>query len=198
MAENLTPFTHHIPLEVRECINGHKAVVLWFTGLSGSGKSSIAGMLESMLIERHAAHTCFLDGDSLRSGLNRDLGFSDADRSENIRRAGEVARLMFEAGLITLVAFISPFARDRDRARALVPAGRFWEIYVACPLEICRSRDPKQLYQRAQQGEITDFTGISSGYEPPLHPELVLHSDRMGVVECAEQVLARMLEKGVL
>jgi adenylyl-sulfate kinase len=198
MAENLTPCSNHIPQEGRERINGHKGVVLWFNGLSGSGKSSIAGMLESILVERYQAHTCFLDGDSLRSSLNRDLGFSDAHRSENIRRMGEVARLMFEAGLITLVAFISPFARDRERARALVPAGRFWEIYVDCPLEICRTRDPKRLYLRAQHGEITDFTGISSVYEPPLHPELVLHSDRTGIVECAEQVLARMLEKGVL
>lgn len=198
MTENITPFSHNIPLEVRERINGHKALVLWFTGLSGSGKSSIAGALESILVERYQAHTCFLDGDSLRSGLNRDLGFSDADRTENIRRVGEVARLMFEAGLITLVAFISPFARDRERARALVPVGRFWEIYVDCPIEICQRRDPKQLYRRAEQGEIADFTGISSVYEPPLHPELVLHSDQYGIVECAEQVLARMLENGVL
>lgn len=198
MAENLTPFTHHIPLAVRERINGHQALVLWFTGLSGSGKSSIASALENLLVERYQAHTCFLDGDNLRSGLNQDLGFSDADRSENIRRVGEVARLMFDAGLITLVAFISPFARDRDRARALLPEGRFWEIYIDCPIEICRSRDPKQLYLRAQHGELDQFTGISSVYEPPLHPEMVLHSERIGIVECAEQVLARMLEKGVL
>jgi adenylylsulfate kinase len=105
---------------------------------------------------------------------------------------------MFDAGLITLVAFISPFARDRDRARALLPEGRFWEIYIDCPIEICRSRDPKQLYLRAQHGELDQFTGISSVYEPPLHPEMVLHSERIGIVECAEHVLARMLEKGVL
>ncbi|MFZ3069760.1 MAG: adenylyl-sulfate kinase [Anaerolineaceae bacterium] len=195
---NLTPFQHAISPEWRIKNNGHKPLVLWFTGLSGSGKSSIAGALEILLVENYHAHTCLLDGDTLRMGLNKDLGFSDEDRSENIRRVGEVAKLMYDAGLITLVSFISPFAADRDRARSLFPENGFWEIFVDCPVEVCRSRDPKQLYQRAQTGEVANFTGISSPYEPPENPEMLLHSSRFSIAECTNQVLERLLSEGVI
>ncbi|MFZ3150597.1 MAG: adenylyl-sulfate kinase [Anaerolineaceae bacterium] len=198
MAQNLTAFEHAINPELRLNINGHKPIVLWFTGLSGSGKSSIAGRLETKLVTDYQAHTCFLDGDSLRQGLNSDLGFSARDRSENIRRAGEVAKLMYAAGLIVLVSFISPFSVDRDRAKSLFPENGFWEIFVDCPIEICQNRDSKQLYQRAQSGEIPGFTGVSSPYEVPVHPDMILHSDQCSIEECADLVLKRLIQAGLL
>ncbi len=166
----------NIPREAREARQGHPGLVLWFTGLSGSGKSTLARALEQRLFEQ-GIRTMLLDGDQVRHGLCRDLGFTKEDRRENIRRVGEVARLFFEAGHVVLCTFISPFAEDRQIVRELMPEGRFLEIHVACTVEVCAGRDPNGLYKRAIAGEIPEFTGVSSPYETPLHPELCIHTD---------------------
>jgi adenylylsulfate kinase len=176
----------------------HKPLLIWLTGLSGSGKSTIASSLEFRLVEEFQAHTYLLDGDNIRTGLNSDLSFSSDDREENIRRIGEVAKLMVDAGLIVITAFISPFQRDRDRVRALLPTGQFWEIYVECPIEICEQRDPKGLYAKARQGLIPDFTGITSPYEPPLNPELVLNSEQNSLETCVNQVIHHLLDHQII
>lgn len=172
---------------------GQVGRVVWFTGLSGSGKSTIANELERQLYEM-GRHVYLLDGDNLRHGLCSDLGFSPADRTENIRRVAEVARLFADAGFICLAAFISPLRADRDRARLLFPKGHFLETYVATPVEVCRRRDPKGLYARADRGELKDFTGVSAPYEPPLHPEIVLHADRDSVASSVAQLLTALGE----
>lgn len=180
----------------RASIKPHRPACLWFTGLSGSGKTTIASAVERRLNGEFGAHTYLLDGDTLRSGLNRDLGFSLADRAENIRRAGEVARLFVDAGLIVLAAFISPQRDTRERARQIVqPAGPFYEIYVECPLAVCEQRDPKRFYRLARQGVMTDFTGITSPYEPPTHPDLILHSVEEPPDRCAGRVIAFLEEQ---
>ncbi|MCB8988947.1 MAG: adenylyl-sulfate kinase, partial [Ardenticatenaceae bacterium] len=186
-----------ISLAQREERHGHRAAVLWFTGLSGSGKSTIARKLEQRLFA-DGVHTMYLDGDNLRHGLNGDLGFSSADRQENIRRAGELAKLSFAHGNVTLACFISPFAADRQFARQLVPDGRFLEIYVKCDLDVVKRRDPKGLYAKALAGEIPDFTGISSPYEEPAHPELIVETDLQSVDEIVERILAALRERGIL
>jgi bifunctional enzyme CysN/CysC len=186
-----------VSLEMREQQNGHKATVLWFTGLSGSGKSTVAKKLEQRLFER-GCRTMYLDGDNLRHGLNGDLGFTEADRIENIRRAAEVARLSFSHGSITLCCFISPFQRERDFARSLVPAGRFIEIFVKCALEVCMRRDPKGLYARAQRGEIQNFTGISSPYEEPEQPDLVVETDLQSTEDIVKHILAELEQRGII
>lgn len=160
----------------REKLNGHKGVCLWFTGLSGSGKSTLANELELRLNKR-GIHTYLLDGDNVRHGLNKDLGFTDKCREENIRRIGEVAGLFVDSGIIVLSAFISPFHTDRDKVRFIVGEERFIEIFVDVKLEKCEERDPKGLYKKARAGEITDFTGINSPYEAPVNPELVLENN---------------------
>jgi adenylylsulfate kinase len=157
----------------RETLNGHKGMVLWFTGLSGSGKSTIASHVEKALFDL-GMRTYLLDGDTLRCGLNRDLGFSARDRKENLRRIGEVAKLFVDAGIITLCAFISPYRSDRENVRRLFPDGTFLEIYVKCDLEECMRRDPKGLYKKARQGLIKGFTGLDAPYEEPLHPDLII------------------------
>jgi adenylyl-sulfate kinase len=162
--------------------------VVWLTGLSGAGKSTLASAVEKVL--RASGVRCYvLDGDRLRHGLNRDLGFSDADRVENIRRVGEVAKLMVDAGLVVLVALISPFRADRQRARELFRAGDFIEVHVSTPLEVCERRDPKGLYRKARAAEMPDFTGISSPYEPPEAPELELDTARLPLRDCVERIL---------
>lgn len=196
-ATNVVLSTSLISHAEREARNRHRAAIVWFTGLSGSGKSSIAKALERRLFERGCQVT-LLDGDNLRHGLNSDLGFSAAERQENIRRAAEVARLAYEAGQIVLCSFISPFARDRAFARSLVPAGRFFELFVHCPLEVCRERDVKGLYAKAERGEIPEFTGISSPYEMPTRPELLLDSTGVDLKGCVERVLAMLAEARVL
>lgn len=173
---------------------GQVGRVVWFTGLSGSGKSTIANALERRLYDM-GRHVYLLDGDNLRHGLCSDLGFSAADRTENIRRAAEVARLIADAGLICLAAFISPLRADRDRARSLLPSGHFFETYVATPVEICRSRDPKGLYSRADRGELKEFTGVSAPYEAPLNPEIVLHPERDSVAESVTRILTALGEE---
>ncbi len=186
-----------ISRQQREALNGHRSVILWFTGLSGSGKSTLSHAVEDALHER-GCRTFVIDGDNVRHGLCADLGFSDQDREENIRRVGEVAKLFTEAGVITLTAFISPFRADRDRVRSLVPETDFIEIYCDCPLEICEQRDVKGLYKRARAGEIKDFTGISSPYEAPENPNLVVQTGTKPIESCVEEVLALLLSKGVL
>ncbi|MBF0627752.1 MAG: adenylyl-sulfate kinase [Magnetococcales bacterium] len=172
-----------------ERLNGHRSLVLWFTGLSGSGKSTLIHTLEQRL---HAAgkHTCSLDGDNIRHGLCGDLGFSCQDRSENIRRVGEVSQLMLNAGLIVLCGLISPFRADRNRVRELMPAGDFLEIYCQCSLETCEQRDVKGLYRLARNGLVPEFTGISSPYEPPESPDMVLDTENESVEACLQKLMA--------
>ena len=179
-------------------LKGHHAAVLWFTGLSGSGKTTLAKAVEAHLFSQYRAHTSLLDGDVIRQGLNRDLGFSDRERTENIRRIAEVARLMASAGLITLTSFISPFNADRLAARQIIQPYPFIEIYVRCPLPVCEQRDPKGLYQRARQGEIKQFTGIESFYEEPQHPDLVLNTDIISVEDGVQKILLDLLQRSIV
>ncbi len=181
----------------RESLNGHKSVALWFTGLSGAGKSTIAHAVEERL-HGLGCRTFVFDGDNVRHGLCSDLGFSDEDRSENLRRIGEMVKLFTEAGVIALTAFISPFVKDRERVRNLLPHGDFLEIYCRCSLRVCEDRDVKGLYKRARAGEIKEFTGISSPYEEPLNPELALDTDQQTIDQCVDQVLIVLRERGVL
>lgn len=175
--------------EQRQKLNGHKSFIVWFTGLSGSGKSTIANALEQRL-HQMGLRTYLLDGDNIRHGLNADLGFSPEDRRENIRRIGEVAKLFVDAGVIVITAFISPYRADRQMVREMVAPGEFIEVYVKCPLELCERRDPKGLYKKARRGEITDFTGVSAPYEEPEKPEVVVESDRESVEEGVEKIIA--------
>jgi bifunctional enzyme CysN/CysC len=187
----------NIPRAEREQQNGHSAAVLWLTGLSGAGKTTIAREVERRLFER-GCRTMLLDGDQLRHGLCGDLAFSPADRNENIRRAGEVARLFFEQGCIVLCAFVSPYRQDRERVRALVPDGRFLEVFVKATLDTCRQRDPKGLYDRAGAGQITQFTGVSAPYEEPAAPDLTLDTERVSVTEGAQLILAQLESRGLV
>jgi adenylylsulfate kinase len=188
---------HHatVTRDRRAELSKHKSVVLWFTGLSGAGKSTIAHAVEEQLHQK-GYHTFVLDGDNVRHGLCGDLGFSDADRMENIRRVGEVAKLFIEAGVIVLTAFISPFRADRDKARQLIQED-FVEIYCDCSLEVCEERDVKGLYRKARAGEIKHFTGISSPYEIPENPELSINTGGKTIEECAAEVLAYLVKRGV-
>ncbi len=186
-----------LELSEREELNKHKGAVLWFTGLSGSGKSTIAKALERKLYER-GVHTMFLDGDNLRHGLNGDLGFSAEDRAENIRRVAEVAALGFSHANVVLCSFISPYQRDRRYARAVVPDDRFFEIFAKCDLEVLKRRDPKGLYEKALRGEIKNFTGISAPYEEPDNAELIIETDIITVEDAVEQVIALLIENGVI
>jgi bifunctional enzyme CysN/CysC len=174
----------------RAALKGQKPAAIWFTGLSAAGKSTIAKAVELALHER-GRHTMMLDGDNLRHGLNRDLGFTDDDRTENIRRVGEVAKLMVDAGLIVVCAFISPFRSEREMVRSLFETGEFFEIYVDTPIEECMRRDPKGLYAKAKAGQLRNFTGIDSAYEPPEKPELKLATVGKRPEELARDVLER-------
>ncbi|OED37137.1 adenylyl-sulfate kinase [Chromatiales bacterium (ex Bugula neritina AB1)] len=182
---------------LRSELKEQKACVLWFTGLSGSGKSTIANIVEKKLAAK-GRHTYLLDGDNVRHGLNKDLGFTDADRVENIRRIGEVARLMVDSGLIVLTAFISPFIAERQMARSLLEDGEFLEIYVETPLAIAEERDPKGLYKKARRGELKNFTGIDSPYEHPESPEILVDTSSMSAEQCAERVIAILRQRGVI
>ena len=186
--KNIVPHGHKITMHDRRELLAQNSKIIWFTGLSGSGKSTIAGRVEEMLNERGFL-TYLLDGDNVRTGLNKNLGFNDEDRNENIRRIGEVSRLFIDAGVIVLTAFISPFKADRQLVRELVPKGDFIEIFINCPLEICELRDPKGLYKKARAGEIKDFTGISSPFEIPHRAEIEIRSDQMGVEQAAEKIV---------
>jgi adenylylsulfate kinase len=181
----------------REEMNQHGGVILWFTGLSGAGKSSLAHAVEEEL-HSLGCHTFVLDGDNVRHGLCADLGFSAEDRIENIRRVGEVSKLFIEAGVIVLTAFISPFRSDRARVRSLVPHGDFLEVFCDCSLDICEQRDVKGLYKRARAGEIKDFTGISSPYEAPDKPELVVETGQLSMEDSVAKVMALLRERGIV
>ena len=196
-AENLTWHIGEVDREARAAAHGHRGAVLWFTGLSGSGKSTIGHRVERMLIER-GAFAYVLDGDNVRHGLNSDLGFAPEDRVENIRRIGEVARLFADAGGLVLSAFISPYRADRDRVRALMGSGEFIEVFVDTPLEICEARDPKGLYKKARAGEISNFTGLDAPYEVPESPEVHLETANLSVDEAAAQVIRYLDEQNIL
>ena len=183
--------------EQRETMNDHKSAILWFTGLSGAGKSTLAHAVEDKLHQMQC-RTFVVDGDNVRQGLCGDLGFTSEDRVEKIRRIGEVAKLFTEAGVIALTAFISPFRADRDRVRALVPDGDFVEIYCAADLSVCEDRDVKGLYKKARSGEIPNFTGISSPYEAPEKPEIVVNTGTKELEVCVEEVISYLTEKGIL
>ena len=188
---------HHGKITKVDRVNllNQKGVTIWLTGLSGSGKSTIAVELEHALIEnRHQAY--ILDGDNIRHGLNKNLGFSPEDRTENIRRIGEVAKLFTDVGIITITAFLSPYREDRDAVRRLLSDGEFIEVYVKCPLDVCEERDTKGLYKKARAGEVKDFTGISAPYEEPLNPELTIDSSKLTVEELTRAVLNYLEEKG--
>jgi adenylylsulfate kinase len=196
-ATNVHWHEHSVTAEERCKQSGHKGAVLWFTGLSASGKSTIANTVDHKLHET-GKRTFVLDGDNVRMGLNKNLGFSAEDRAENIRRVGEVAKLFSELGTITTTAFISPYRADRDAVRALLPEGQFVEILVDASLAVCEERDPKGLYKKARAGEIKGFTGIDDPYEAPEKPELVLDSDGKGIDELADEVIAYLEAKGIL
>lgn len=181
----------------REALTGHGSVILWFTGLSSAGKSTLAHAVEEHLHQAECL-TFVFDGDNVRHGLCSNLGFSVEDRVENIRRVGEMSKLFLEAGVIALTAFISPFRADRERVRSLVPHGDFLEVYCRCPLEICEQRDVKGLYKKARAGEIRDFTGISSPYEEPTQPELVVDTGRLSLEESVAAVLGLLRSRGVI
>ena len=190
---------HHatVTRERREIQNNHKSVVLWFTGLSGAGKSTLAHAIEEELHQR-GCRTYVLDGDNVRHGLNGDLGFSEVDRKENIRRIGELSKLMIESGVITMTAFISPFREDRRRVRGLMPHGDFVEIYCKCDIGVCEGRDVKGLYKKARAGDITDFTGISSPYDEPENPELVVNTGAQSLEASVDTVVAFLEQRGIL
>jgi adenylylsulfate kinase len=196
-ATNVTWHQHNVTSEERQKLNGHKGAVLWFTGLSGCGKSTVSNAVDRMLHDR-GVHTYVLDGDNIRMGLNKNLSFSPEDRTENIRRIGAVAKLFCDAGVIVLTAFISPYREDRDQVREILPDGQFHEIYVNASLETCEKRDPKGLYKKARAGEIKGFTGIDAPYEAPEKGELELDSDSKGIEELGKEVVSYLDEKGFL
>ena len=181
----------------REELNGHRGVVIWFTGLPSSGKSTIAHAVEDQL-HRVSCRTFVLDGDNIRHGLSGDLGFTAADRQENIRRIGEVAKLFVEAGVIVLTAFVSPFRRDRELARGLLLHGDFVEVYCRCPVDVCETRDPKGHYPRARTGEIPDFTGVSAPYEEPRNAELTLDTAKLSISASVDRVCTLLAERGII
>lgn len=196
-ATHITWHDAEITRDARENMLKQKGVVIWFTGLSGSGKSTLAHAVEKELYA--AGHlTCVLDGDNIRHGLNKNLGFSPEDREENIRRIGEVAKLFTDAGVIAMAAFISPYTKDRDQARALLDDGRFVEVYCKCSLEAAEERDPKGLYKKARAGEIRQFTGIDAPYEAPQNPEIVVETDKQSLEESTQTVLGYLEANGII
>jgi len=200
MTDNRTNIVWHhatVTRDRRNQQNNHKSVVLWFTGLSGSGKSTLAHAVEEEL-HQMGCRTFVLDGDNVRHGLSGDLSFSDKDRKENLRRIGEVSKLFIEAGTIVLTAFISPFREERRKVRSMMPHGDFIEIYIDCPIEVCESRDVKGLYQKARDGEISQFTGISSPYEPPEAQELTVNTSEETLKESTIKILRLLNERGIV
>ena len=195
--KNVTWFNGYLAREDREKLHGHKGAVIWFTGLSASGKSTIARHLEKRLYGMGCS-TYVFDGDNVRHGLCGDLGFSPNDRAENIRRIAEMANLYVDAGIIAITAFISPYRRDRERVRELVGADRYVEIYVECPVDVCAGRDQKGIYEKAKAGIIKEFTGVSAPYEPPARPALVILSHKEGAAEAARRVLDLIKERQII
>ena len=196
-ATNIVWHQASVDRDARAEQRGHRSAILWFTGLSGAGKSTLANAVNQALFERGLA-TYVLDGDNVRHGLCRDLGFSDADREENIRRIGEVAKLFLDSGVIVLTAFVSPFRADRDKARALVGEGDFLEIFCSADLSVCEERDTKGLYAKARAGDIKEFTGISSPYEAPEHPELSVDTGTGELETCVNEVVSALESRGII
>lgn len=197
MSSDLTWHPSAVTKAERAARKQQKPCVIWFTGLSGAGKSTLANALDRALFDR-GYHCYVLDGDNVRHGLNRDLGFTDQDRIENIRRIGEVAKLLVDAGLIVMTAFISPFRAERELARSLVDAGEFIEVHVATALDVCESRDPKGLYRKARAGQIANFTGIDSAYEAPMQPELVVDAGRNDLEACVDRLLGYLEQRRLI
>jgi adenylylsulfate kinase len=197
MSNNIIWHSHPVDKQTRADQKYQQPRVIWFTGLSASGKSTIAGALEQILTQQ-GYHTYLLDGDNVRHGLCNDLGFSDNDRKENIRRVGEVAKLNADAGLISLAAFISPFRSDRRIVRNILNEDEFIEVFVDASIDVCKQRDPKGLYAKAERGEIKQFTGIDSPYEAPENPEIHIHADQISIAEAVNQILAYLHENGIL
>ncbi|MFS0574600.1 adenylyl-sulfate kinase [Sporosarcina sp. 179-K 3D1 HS] len=197
MSNNIVWHEQSLSKEERRHKNQHHSTVFYFTGLSGSGKSTIANAAARRLFDL-GVKTYVLDGDNVRHGLNKDLGFSDEARKENIRRIGEVSKLFVDSGQVVFTAFISPFQEDRDTVRALLEEDEFVEVYISSPLEVCEERDPKGLYQKARAGEIPEFTGISSPYEEPVNPEITLRTDIYSVEECVDQLVAYVKDRNWL
>ncbi|TLX45812.1 adenylyl-sulfate kinase [Pseudoalteromonas phenolica] len=197
MDENIVWHNYAVNKSQRSEQKGHKPVILWFTGFSGSGKSTVAGALESAL-HQQGVHTYLLDGDNVRHGLCKDLGFSDEDRVENIRRVGELSKLMVDAGLVVLTAFISPFQAERDIVRNLVGDGEFIEVFLDTPLDVCEQRDPKGLYKKARAGEIKHFTGIDSDYQVPVNPEIRIDTSANSLEQSVQQLVAYLKDKQVI
>jgi len=197
MDENIVWHNYAVNKSQRSEQKGHKPVILWFTGFSGSGKSTVAGALESAL-HQQGVHTYLLDGDNVRHGLCKDLGFSDEDRVENIRRVGELSKLMVDAGLVVLTAFISPFQAERDMVRNLVGDGEFIEVFLDTPLDVCEQRDPKGLYKKARAGEIKHFTGIDSDYQVPVSPEIRIDTSANSLEQSVQQLVAYLKDKQVI
>jgi adenylylsulfate kinase len=196
-SQNITWHHASVNKEERHVRNGHKSCVLWFTGLSGSGKSTLANAVDYFLFdEGNRSHV--LDGDNIRHGLNSDLSFRAADRKENIRRIGEVAKLFVDSGIMVSSAFISPFREDRELVRQMFETGEFVEIFVKCPIDVCENRDPKGLYKKARKGEIPEFTGISSPYETPDLPEIVIETDNLSIAQSVEIIKKYLKEKKIL
>jgi adenylylsulfate kinase len=197
MNNNTTPHEGKVKRKQRWKLNKHKTVLVWLTGLPGSGKSTISHELEYRLFQRRIK-TYVLDGDNVRQGLCKDLGFSAEDRRENLRRVGEAARLFLDAGIVTVAAFASPYRADRLMVRQMFEPGDFIEVYLKCDLKVCEARDPKGLYKKARSGEIKNFTGVSDPYEPPENPEIVLDTDRLSIEESVGKIMDYLGEKGVI
>lgn len=195
--DNLFFHKHRVPRNLKEKRNQQKSRVLWFTGLSGSGKSTVANASEKILHDM-GMHTYILDGDNVRMGLNKDLGFSPDDRTENIRRITEVGKLFVDAGIIVLSAFISPYREDRDAARKIIGSQDFIEIFIKADLSVCETRDPKGLYKKARDGEIKGFTGIDAPYEEPINPELIIETDKNSIEECAQQLVNYLIQNDII
>jgi len=194
--ENTVPHEPSVHRPNRERTNKHKSIIIWFTGLSASGKSTLANALEAKL-HNNNVRTYVLDGDNIRQGLCKDLGFSDEDRTENIRRIGEVSKLMMEAGIIVITAFISPFTKDRKIVRELVEKGEFIEVFCNASIDVCESRDLKGLYLKARAGDLSEFTGISSPYEKPVNSEIELDTDKLSVQDCIDKLISYLLDKNI-
>lgn len=195
--QNIFHQSFEVTKEQRQALHGHKSYILWFTGLSGSGKSTIANIIERKLHELGIS-TYILDGDNLREGLNQNLRFSPEDRKENIRRTGEIAKLFVDSGIVVLATLISPYAEDRKRIRKRVAKGEFIEIYVKCSLEVCEMRDIKGLYKRAREGELTNMTGISAPYEEPETPEIVIETNHFSSEECGQEIINYLRTNGYI
>lgn len=195
--ENTVWHEQHINKEQRSALKNQKPCLLWYTGLSGSGKSTVANAVDALLFSR-GCHSYLLDGDNVRHGLNGDLGFSDSERIENIRRISEVGKLFVDSGLIVSTAFISPFASDRALASKMLEQGEFIEVYIDTPISVCEQRDPKGLYKKARAGEIKDFTGIDSGYDIPQNPAIHVKTADKSIQQCAQQVVEHLIENGFI